>query len=145
MASISSVSLNDTYRLVQLARETALVQGRTAQAKRLSPVVDQMRELVKTKPAAQTQPTAVGGVLQQSGFQKLLEISQASKTDGAMGAAQTSVNSVMERNRMVMAMSSADMGDVDIARQMGMTRDEVRMVVSVNRFAYSNYAKGAGL
>ena len=143
MASISSVSLNDTYRLVQLARETALVQGRTAQAKRLSPVVDQMRELVKTKPAAQTQPTAVGGVLQQSGFQKLLEVSQAAKADGS--TAQTSVNSVMERNRMVMAMSSADMGDVDIARQMGMTRDEVRMVVSVNRFAYSNYAKGAGL
>jgi hypothetical protein len=143
MASISSVSLNDTYRLVQLARETALVQGRTEQAKRLTPVVEEMRELVKTKPQVAT--VAVGGMMQQSGFQKLLEVSQASKPASNEMSVQTSVNTIMERNRMVMAMSSADMNDVDIARQMGMTRDEVRMIVSVNRFAYSNYARGAGI
>ena len=143
MSSISSVTLNDTYRLIQLARETALVQGRTDQAKRLGPVVEEMRELVKPQHQQAAAPVGVGGVMQQTGFQKLLEISKESKPLESITSARPTVNSAMERNRMVMAMSSANMGDVDIARQMGMTRDEVRMVVSVNRYAYSQYAKGA--
>ncbi len=143
MTSIASVSLNDTYRLIQLARETALVQGRTDQAKRLSPVVEEMSELVKPQQQQAAAPVSVGGMMQQTGFQKLLEISNASKPLAGITSAQPTVNSIMERNRMVMAMSSANMGDVDIARQLGMTRDEVRMVVSVNRYAYSQYAKGA--
>ena len=144
MSSISSVSLSDTYRLIQLARETARVQGRTDQAERLSPVVKEMRELVKpeAKPAS---TTGVGGVMQQTGFQKLLEISRAGNELNQIGRAMPSANSIMERNRMIMAMSSASMTDVEIARQMGMTRDEVRMVVSINRHANSNNPIGVGL
>ncbi len=141
MSSISSVSLNDTYRLIQLARETALVQGRNDQAKRLGPVVEEMGQLVKPKQNSAT-PAAVSGMMQQTGFQKLLEISKSSQPFSSNSSSQPMANSAMERNRMVMAMSSANMADVDIARQMGMTRDEVRMVVSVNRYAYSQYAKG---
>lgn len=141
MASISSVSLNDTYRLIQLARETALVQGRNDQAKRLAPVVEEMRDLVKPQQKSAA-PAEVGGMMQQTGFQKLLEISKSSQPLSNVPSGQTTINSTMERNRMVMAMSSANMADVDIARQMGMTRDEVRMVVNVNRYAYSQYAKG---
>ena len=38
-----------------------------------------------------------------------------------------------DRNRMVLAMASGSMRDVDIARQFGMTLDEVRMVISANQ------------
>ena len=145
MSNISAVSLHDTYRLIQLARETALVQGKGDQAKRLSPIVDEMKELVKPSAQPTAAPAPAGGLLQQSDFQKLLEVSRTRTQDSPVMSTQSNVNSVMERNRMVMAMSSANMGDVEIARQMGMTRDEVRMVVSVNRFAYSQYAKGASL
>jgi hypothetical protein len=38
-----------------------------------------------------------------------------------------------ERNRMVIAMSAGNMREMDIARQLGMTLDEVQMVVSANQ------------
>jgi hypothetical protein len=34
---------------------------------------------------------------------------------------------------MVLAMSKSNMTDIDIARQLGMTRDEVRMVMNVSQ------------
>lgn len=49
-----------------------------------------------------------------------------------------------ERNQMVRAMASGGMSDLDIARQLGMTRQEVRLVVSVQRqMAYGKYEVSA--
>ena len=44
--SIPKVSLEDSLYVLQLARETALAQNRQAQAKRMTPVVEEMRGLV---------------------------------------------------------------------------------------------------
>ena len=49
--SIKPGLLNDTYNLVQLARESALAQGRQAQADKLSPVVDHLKTLVSNNQA----------------------------------------------------------------------------------------------
>jgi hypothetical protein len=119
--------LNDTYNLVQLARESALIQGKASQASKLTPVVDDLKNLVKTsnQPVVSTKPT---GVLAQSDFQKLLDAAKA------VPGSQKSMNisNVAERNQMVRAMSASNMPDVDIARQLGMTREEVRMVTSIS-------------
>ena len=40
---------------------------------------------------------------------------------------------LIPRRQVVKAMEAGGMSDVDIARQMGMTRDEVRMILSLNQ------------
>lgn len=119
--------LKDTYDLVQLARETALAQGKTSQASKLTPVVDDLKDLVKTS----SQPKTVAspaGVFGQSDFQTLLNAAKA------VPGSQRSMNitNVAERNQMVRAMTASNMLDVDIARQLGMTREEVRMITSLS-------------
>jgi hypothetical protein len=70
------------------------------------------------------------GVMGQSDFQTLLNVSQA-----RVHQAETveSTSSVLERNRLIGAMSEANMSDVDIARQFSMTREEVQLVLKVQQ------------
>ena len=126
MSSIPQVSLEDTYTLMQLVRETALAKGRTEQADQLTPVVNEMRSVVSSARTTSSVP-ASPGVLGQADFKQLLEISQ--EKVNAAEASQNSV-SITERNRLVKAMASAEMSSLDIARQMGMSREEVDMVVN---------------
>lgn len=139
--TIRSGLLNDTYNLVQLARESALAQGRQAQAEKLTPVVDHLKTLVNqnttgAKPltsvengtkASGTMAPAATGVVGQSDFQTLLN---AAKSVQSNQRTITPVN-VAERNQMVRSMAASNMMDVDIARSLGMTREEVRLVLSV--------------
>ena len=128
MSSIPKVSLEDSLYVLQLARETALAQNRSAQAKRMTPLVEEMRGLVANPPQAAAQPAT--GTMGQSDFKTLLNISQA-KANQTQNAASTS--SVLERNRLIGAMSEANMSDVDIARQFSMTREEVQLVLSLHQ------------
>ena len=128
MSSIPKVSLEDSLYVLQLARETALAQNRSAQAKRMTPLVEEMRGLVANPPQPAAQPAA--GTMGQSDFKTLLNISQA-KANQTQSAASTS--SVLERNRLIGAMSEANMSDVDIARQFSMTREEVQLVLSLHQ------------
>jgi hypothetical protein len=137
MTSIPKVSLEDTLYLVQLARETALAQGRQSQANKLGPVMDEMRGLVSTSHQAQPAAPTSKGMLAQTDFKKLLDVTQ-SRTNLAQSTSN-SASSAMERNRLVSAMSAADMSDLDIARQLGMSREEVRLVLNVQQ---SNKASG---
>jgi hypothetical protein len=127
MSSIQKVSLEDSLYVLQLARETALAQNRSAQAKRMSPLVEEMRGLVANPPQATTnQPPT--GTMGQSDFKTLLNISQARVVNQTQTAESTST--ALERNRLIGAMSEANMSDVDIARQFSMTREEVQLVLN---------------
>jgi hypothetical protein len=130
MDNTSRVSLEDSLYLIQMARETALAKGRQTQASRLSPVEEEMRGLVSLskQPSTSTAPSA--GILGQSDFKKMLEVSQ---TRNSTQIQSVSSSTVADRNRVVTAMASAEMSDIDIARQMGMTRDEVRLVLNVQQ------------
>lgn len=137
MTKITSGLLNDTLNLIQLARETALRSGRQAQASRFAPVEQNLQKAVTTarenRVAAPSQ-----GVMGQKDFKTLLNLSQNG------GSHQASSMQIGERNQMVRAMASGGMSDLDIARQLGMTRQEVRLVVSVQRqMAYGKYEVSA--
>ena len=119
--------LHDTLSLIQLARESALVQGKETQAGKLTPVVDDLKNLVNNTDMSNS-PTPVSGVLAQSDFQKLLD---AAKTIPGSQKIPSMTN-IAERNQMVRAMTASNMQDVDIARQLGMTREEVRMITSLS-------------
>lgn len=127
--NIQRVTLEDTYYVIQLMREAALANGQEAQADKLGPVMDKLHNVVtnaqQVKPA--TAPST--GPAAEADFMKLLEVSQAN-SGTSWGQ---SVNSAADRNRMVLAMANANMPDVDIARQLGMAREEVRLVLNVHQ------------
>ncbi|MEA4906613.1 MAG: hypothetical protein GYA17_05020 [Chloroflexi bacterium] len=125
--------LNDTLNLIQLARETALAQGKQTQASRLTPVVEDLRNVVNTsrEQPASSSPT---GVMAQDDFRTLLNVSKVSSMPVKSGSVQSS----MERNQMVVAMSAGHMSELDIARQLGMTREEVHTVISIHQKSQNN-------
>ncbi len=129
MTNLPRVSLEDSLYVLQLARETALAQNKAAQAKRIGPVVEEMRSLVTSVPSTSTPPSS--GVMGQSDFKALLNVSQARANQPAQSVDSTA--SVLERNRLIGAMSEAKMSDVDIARQFSMTREEVQLVLNVRQ------------
>ncbi len=126
MTNISRVSLEDSLYVLQLARETALAQNRQTQANRMGPLVEQMRGLVANPPQTTTPPST--GEMGQTDFKTLLGISQAKASQTPSIVESTS--SALERNRLIGAMSEANMSDVDIARQFSMSREEVQLVLS---------------
>ena len=129
MNNIPTVSLEDSLYVLQLARETALAQNRQTQAKRMTPLVEEMRGLVANPPQTTTPPST--GVMGQSDFKTLLNISQ--EKVGQQNQSTDSITSVLERNRLIGAMSEANMSDVDIARQFSMSREEVQLVLSFQK------------
>jgi predicted RND superfamily exporter protein len=127
MTRISNNLLSDTLYLIQLARETALAKGNAKQAERLGPVVKNFQEVVtKTethKVSGTAKPT---GIMGQSDFKQMLEKSQAAQQKPEV----VNSSSWADRSQVVRSMASANMPEMDIARQMGMTIDEVRLIVS---------------
>ncbi len=128
MISTPRVSLEDTLNLLQLVRETALSKGRDAQAKQLLPVMEQMQELVTVSRSTPTAPQSKGDLGGEE-FQTLLGLSKT-QPESSSGP---NVSSVLERNRLIQAMSAGSMSDIDIARQFGITREEVRLVLSIQQ------------
>src|SRR5512134_2755538 len=128
--NIPKISLEDSLYVLQLARETALAQNRQAQAKRMMPVVEEMRGLV-TSGYQQTQTTSPSlGVMGQSDFKALLNVAQSR---AGQSLSTDSTSSVMERNRLIGAMSEANMTEIDIARQFSMTREEVHLILNTQQ------------
>ncbi len=142
--------LANTLNLVALARQTALEKGERAQADQFAPVEGKLRDLVKEtrqqqyKPLPQSRPPinaapsspavqAAGGITaSQTDFQSLLAAKRASPAAGS--AASRGVNETptgaAERNQIVAAMASGGMDELEIARHMGLTREEVRLIVN---------------
>jgi hypothetical protein len=128
MNTISSSLLNDTLQLVQLARETARTQGSDQKAAKLSPVVDNLRQIVTTAMDPKAGPPMDLGILGQDDFRTLMAAStQAPRMQGVQPAPNP------EKYQVVSAMASGGMADLDIARHLGMTREEVRMVLSFSQ------------
>jgi hypothetical protein len=94
----------------------------------MAPVVDEMRSLVSMPQSTAIPPSL--GVMGQSDFKTLLGVTQS-----RVNQTQTveSTASVMDRNRLMGAMSEANMSDVDIARQFSITREEVQLVLNVQQ------------
>jgi hypothetical protein len=126
MNSITPDLLTNTLNLIQLAHETAAAKGNTDQADRLAPVAENLRELVANKQRSVDAGAAPGSVTNQSDFQYML---QAVRNRSVSSASPTAAH--LERTQVVGAMAAAGMNLMDIARQMGMTHDEVRLILDV--------------
>ncbi len=131
MSRISSNILADTLNIVQIARETALQNGKKAQAERLDSVAGSLKTLVKETQET-NRPAAPSGIMGQSDFRALLEAANG----GSRSNTNYAQSSAVERNKVVSAMAESGMTELDIARQMGMTREEVKLIVNVNQKAH---------
>ncbi len=133
MTRISSVLLDDTLKLIQLARETARIQGQSTQADQLKPLVDQLKTLTNNAHEIKsTNPLPpVGGTLQQNDFKTLLATIQNTPSSSSPSAPRVSVQAG-ERNQIVIAMARGGMNHLDIARQLGMTLEEVKNIVTLH-------------
>ncbi len=125
MSQVTASLLNNTLNVIALARETALARGGKDQADRLTPLVDGLRQVATA--ARQPQPAASpaaepAGTLAQDDFKTLLAVAQKAPLS-APAAGQ-------DRSQVAAAMAAGGMGEVDIARQLGLTREEVRLMVS---------------
>ncbi len=129
MSEIPRVSLVDTLHLIQLARETALAQGAEAQADRLKPVVNEMQNLVTRSQKTVTAPATNAGVMGQQDFRYMLEAARTEPVSPLSGWSGS--QGITERNQLIQSMSAADMTDLEIARQMEMTTEEVNLVLSI--------------
>ncbi len=123
MDRIQSNLLNDTLNLVQLARETARLQGSESKAEKLSPVVNQLQTLVTNEQTRK--PIEPTGIMAQTDFQTLLTVPHTKSNVSTSPMFN-------ERNQVISSMALGGMNEIDIARQMGMTRDEVRMTLNLN-------------
>jgi hypothetical protein len=128
--NIPKVSLEDSLYVLQLARETALAKNHQAQANRMMPVVEEMRGLVTNSYQTQTTTAPSTGVMGQSDFKALLDVA---RTRTNQPATVDSTSSIMERNRLIGAMSEANMSDIDIARQFSVSREEVQLILSAQQ------------
>jgi hypothetical protein len=137
---ISSNLLDDTLKLFQLARETARINGQPNQVERLTPLVENLTTLVTKMqaPSDPQKPDPSSTVMGQEDFKTLLATiqSESSTTTGSSPSSEVSLYS--ERSYIVNAMANGGMSALDIARQMGMTTDEVQMVLSLNKLRSSN-------
>jgi hypothetical protein len=128
MNDIPQVSLVDTINVIQLARETALAKGDAAQANRFTPVVSGLQQLASQSLTSGTSTmerssTILGG----DDFSKILE---TTNSEPASSFSLPSQN-VADRNQMIQAMAASDMTHLEIARQMGMSTEEVGLIVNL--------------
>jgi hypothetical protein len=128
MNDIPQVSLFDTINVIQLARETALAKGNEAQAKRLVPVVNGLQQLVTQSQTVTSKPSPDSGIVGREDFSNILNAVQSTSSSNFSLPSQN----VVERNQMIQSMAAADMTDLEIAKQMGMSREEVNLIVSVS-------------
>ncbi len=129
MAAITNDLLSDTLNVIQLARETARLQGKQTRFERLDPVVDNLRTIVSESQEPK-QPAGPALVMQED-FQVLLAAVQKGEQGTSRPAAASAAP--MERSQAVLAMAAGGMSELDIARNLGMTRDEVNLILSINR------------
>ena len=133
--------LNDTLNIVQLARQAALARGKKDQAEKLSSVVNGLHQVLEgsqntaKQASAQPKPTlpAVSSLLAQEDFRTLLGAVQREPSKPVVESELQGSPQRGERNQIAIAMAAGGMSELDIARQLGMTRDEVHIIVSLNR------------
>jgi len=139
MSIITDNLLNDTLTLLQLAKETAQMRGQTIQADHLTPVADDLQSLVTSANQAKSthlvspSPKIEAGteLMGQEDFKTLLSVVQNKENSTSNQVSNIFSSPTNDRNHIISAMVQGGMSILDISRQMGMTRDEVQMFISM--------------
>lgn len=122
--------ISQTMRILQLAHEGALAKGQQDKAQQLSQALSEFENVIATRQKKTAEPAPVAApIASQVDFQRLLNAAQpdSGRVSSPIGL------SAQDRQHAVLAMAASSMSEVDIARQLGMTREEVRLIIGVNQ------------
>lgn len=161
ISKLSSGLLNDTLHIMQLAKQAALARGNQERASKLSTVADGLYRAATSGSSSATSSvydnqtatsqSLTGGLMAQDGFSTLLSalqngttVQKSSADQQAVGQINTTQKLFSDRNQIVVAMASGGTNELDIARQFGITRDEVRTILSLNTPQKSKEISGIG-
>ncbi len=125
MSEISSDMLHNTLQMISLARQSAVNQGENQKAEMIAPVEERLRNIVEPSRIESEVPVS-SPVERDAGFQHMLKIKEQNQTANHPGYDQ-------DRNHIIQSMAAAGMSEVEIARQMGITSEEVEIVVQLGR------------
>ncbi len=128
MSRVSSSLLSNTLNLVALAREAALASGKPVQAEDLGPAEQGLRAAAETarRPAG---PGPSAPTL-DAGLQTLLALRP---TPAAAGVPLVNDPTASDRLGAAQAMSAGGMSELDIARHLGASREEVQLWLNVGK------------
>lgn len=117
--------INNTLTLFRLARETAVAHGKTEQVDHFTVVIDGLRKVIETSHGStSTLPKTEKNI--QNNFRTLLATLSSQEPPSAPGSSK------LERNQIIVALATSGMEEIEIARKLGMTRDEVLMILQLN-------------
>src|SRR5690606_315885 len=108
MTAITNDLLSDTLNVIQLARETARLQGKQTRFEHLDPVVDNLRTIVSE--AQEPKAPAGPALVMQEDFQVLLAAVQKGEQGTSRAAASPAP---LERTQAVLAMAAGGMSELD--------------------------------
>ena len=130
MSRISSSMLSNTLNLVALAREAALAGGKPVQAQDLAPAEDGLRAAAESARKV-VAPSAVATGF-DPGLQALLALRPNTTSTPTTTAVQATTQAA-DRLGAAQAMSAGGMSELDIARHLGASREEVQLWLSVGK------------
>jgi len=124
--SIHFPLLNDTINLFSLAREVALEQGEHEKAERLTTVINQLRQVSPNN-------SQVKSSLPKDASNAPMQVRRDSSIVEQSNPSSFGAPSINERNRMILVLSAGGMTDIEIAKQLGITQEEVRIILRLSQ------------
>jgi DNA-directed RNA polymerase specialized sigma subunit len=124
--SIHFPLLNDTINLFSLAREVALEQGDREKAERLATVINQLRQVSPNNSQAKSN-------LPKDASNAPMEVRRDSSMVEQSNPLPLGAPSINDRNRMILVLSAGGMTDIEIAKQLGITQEEVRIILRLSQ------------
>ena len=126
MMQIKPDLLNETLNLIALARETATNKG-DKRAEHFKPIEEGLLDLMsKAWEADKKQKPSI--LAENQSIQALVDAANDPNLNGPGRQA------ALERNQIVASMTAGGMDELEIARHLGMTREEVRMIIKINQY-----------
>lgn len=122
--SLQFPMLNDTLSFISLAREVALDRGDYERAQRLEKVIHQLQQVaVQTSHKPSNPPQELPSRSENTSF----------PTSPLQRIYEPGIPTINDRNRMVLTMTAGGMSEVEIAKQLGITLEEVRIVLKLSQ------------
>jgi len=132
MSKISSNLLSNTLNLVALAREAALAGGKPVQAQDMAPAEQGLRAVAESaRRPAQSAPALDPGLQALLALRPSSGASASSVAVSAAGSVMGSANA--DRLGAAQAMAAGGMSELDIARHLGASREEVQLWLNVGK------------
>ncbi len=128
--SIQFPMLNDTINFISLAREVALDHGEKEKAERLTKVISHLQQIIASTSEVKQNSSNQSPIDPKNFSDTLTQIQQITHIPQG-------INSINERTRAILTMSAGGMTEIEIAKQLGISQEEVSLTLRLSQIAHS--------